>query len=102
MEKFSYELLANTDYLYPIADRTLHAAVIYNFSARRGNLVQSGKIIMTNRNTTFDADIQYTGDALGATIAGTVSGNTLNLSITIDNSSVDSVLISGSSETIKL
>jgi hypothetical protein len=78
------------------------ACITSQFTAKRGGLSQSGKITMTNRFSTMDVSVEVTGDELGITYSGSVSGDSLILSATVDTSSTDGVIVWGSLDIIKL
>jgi len=78
------------------------SAVIIDYAARRGSNDQMGTVFIINKNPLTDQSIEYYGDNVGITITSYLSGGNIIMSVSVDSSSTDDVLMNYIIEVITL
>lgn len=78
------------------------SAVIIDYAASRGSNDQMGTVFIINKNPLTDQSIEYYGDNVGITITSYLSGGNIIMSISVDSSSTDDVLMNYIIEVITL
>jgi hypothetical protein len=68
-------------------------AVIVDYAADRGSAHQMGTVFIINKNPITDQQLEYYGDNVGITITSFLSGGNIIMSVNVDNTSPEDVLM---------
>lgn len=68
-------------------------AVIVDYAADRGSSHQMGTVFIINKNPITDQQLEYYGDNVGITITTFLSGGNIIMSVNVDNTSPEDVLM---------
>lgn len=75
-----------------VGDSTTDIAVIVNYCADRGTDSQMGAVFILNNSVDTDQTWEYQNDDIGITITSSLDAGDIIMTVTVDNSSVDSVI----------
>jgi len=85
-----------------VGNLSTDSAVIIDYAARRGSNDQMGTVFIINKNPLTDQSVEYYGDNVGITITSSLSSGNIIMSVSVDSSSTDDVLMNYIIEVITL